>query len=80
MAFEHRENFGTLFKNDRKNGEKHPDYKGQINVNGQLLDIAAWIKEGKKGKFLSLKVSEPRQGGGYQSRQQYNREDEDAPF
>jgi hypothetical protein len=75
MAFEHRPNSGTLFKNDRKKAENHPDWKGQINVNGELLDIAAWVKDGKKGKFFSLKVSAPREGG-YQRRSS----DEDIPF
>jgi hypothetical protein len=74
MAFEHRPNSGTLFKNDRKTAEKQPDWKGQININGELYDIAAWVKEGKKGKFFSLSVSEPRQGG------RSGRNNEDIPF
>jgi len=56
-----KENSVLIFKNDKKNGETHPDYKGQINVNGQTLDIALWVKEGKKGKFFSGKISEPYQ-------------------
>jgi hypothetical protein len=54
-----KENSVLIFKNDKKNGETHPDYKGQINVNGQNLDIALWVKEGAKGKFFSGKISEP---------------------
>jgi hypothetical protein len=54
-----KQNSVLIFKNDKKNGESHPDYKGQIDVNGQLLDIALWVKEGKKGKFFSGKISEP---------------------
>lgn len=61
MAFVHRENSGTLFKNDRKQSEKHPDYKGTINVNGTVLEIAGWIKTAGDKSFMSLKVSEPRQ-------------------
>ena len=48
-----------IFKNDKKNGESQPDYKGQINVKGETLDIALWVKEGAKGKFFSGKISEP---------------------
>jgi hypothetical protein len=57
--YELKENAVIIFKNDKKDGESHPDYKGQINVKGETLDIALWVKEGKKGKFFSGKVSEP---------------------
>ncbi len=49
-------NRGVLFKNDRKEQDNHPDYKGSINVGGQELWLSAWIKEGQKGKFMSLSV------------------------
>jgi hypothetical protein len=45
---------GVLFKNDRKESDKHPDYKGSAEVDGVEYWIAAWIKEGKNGKFMSL--------------------------
>ena len=51
-------NSGALFKNDKKGNDKAPDYAGKINVDGKDLRLAAWIKEGKSGKFMSLKVSE----------------------
>jgi len=61
MSYELKENTGIILKNDRKKESKHPDYNGMINVNGQTLDIALWVKEGKKGKFFSASISEPRQ-------------------
>ena len=54
------DNSGVLFKNESEN-EKAPAYKGKINVDGKEYELAAWIREGKKGKFMSLKVQEPRQ-------------------
>jgi hypothetical protein len=52
-------NSGVLFKNESEN-EKAPAYKGKINVEGKEYELAAWVREGKKGKFMSLKVQEPR--------------------
>lgn len=47
---------GVLFKNDRKESDNHPDYKGQINVDGEEFWLSAWIKDGRNGKFMSLSV------------------------
>jgi len=48
---------GSIFKNDRKKDEKHPDYKGNaMTPNGEEIEIALWVKEGKNGKFFSVKI------------------------
>jgi len=54
---EKRDNSGVLFKNDKKENEKHPDYKGNIMVDGNEYWLSAWIKEGKTGKFMGLALS-----------------------
>ncbi len=56
MADYDNTNRGVLFKNDRKDQDSHPDYKGSININGTEFWLSAWIKDGQKGKFMSLAV------------------------
>ena len=59
MAYELQDNSGTLFKNNKKqDGDKLPDYTGNVKINGKELRIAGWVKSGAKGSFLSLKISE----------------------
>lgn len=56
-----RDMSGILFKNDRKETTKHPDYTGSATINGVELRLSAWIKTSAKGtKFMSLAFSEPR--------------------
>jgi hypothetical protein len=50
-------NRGALFKNNRKDGDASPDYRGEINVGGVEHWINGWIKQSKKGeKYMSLSV------------------------
>lgn len=51
-----RTNTGVLFKNDRKESDRHPDYKGSLNIDGREFWLSAWLKDGSQGKFLSMAV------------------------
>jgi hypothetical protein len=59
MAYTPQPNTGVLFKNNKKTSDKQPDYTGNMLVGTTEMQLAAWIKEGKNGKFMSLKMSEP---------------------
>ena len=45
---------GALFKNDSKEKASHPDYRGDVTILGRKFWVSGRIKEGKKGKYLSL--------------------------
>ena len=56
---EQKDNSGVLFKNDYKDADNKPDYKGKCKVNGVEMEMSAWIKQGQNGKFMSFAFSEP---------------------
>lgn len=62
MAFEQKPGFGSLFQNKKKKSDKEPTMRGEVMTpDGRLLEIAGWSKTDKNGgKYLSLKVQEPR--------------------
>ena len=57
MAYEMKDLTGSLFKNDRKETDSHPDYKGSALINGVEHWLDAWINTAKDGsKYMSLKM------------------------
>lgn len=56
MSKPQRDNSGALFKNDKGGNEQRPDYTGSLRIAGAEYWLSAWIKEGQKGKFMSLAV------------------------
>ena len=79
---EQRDNSGVLFANDKREKESHPNYKGNIRVDGKDYWISGWIKEGKNGKFMGLAVSPKEEQAQPQSKPKAKIEDMDSdiPF
>ena len=52
-------NRGVLFKNDRKEKDTHPDYKGSYtDGSGAEFWLSAWLKKDKNGNtFMSLSTT-----------------------
>ncbi len=52
--YTHKPGTFSLFKNDKGDNDKRPDYRGEgKDMAGNDIEVAAWIKEGGKGKFMS---------------------------
>lgn len=80
MAYEMRPGGGSLFKNDKRTEEKHPNAKGKIMLpNGEVRWISAWTKVTSAGeKWQSLSIGDLVQGG--QPQPAVVQSDDDIPF
>jgi hypothetical protein len=57
MTFEIKDGRGSLFANNRKEADSHPDLTGTIKIDGTEYWLSAWKQESAKGvKYLSLSV------------------------
>ena len=80
MAYEKKPGSGSLFKNDKKEKDAHPDYRGDaVLPDGTEVWLSAWIKQGKKGKFMSLSL-QPKTGKPEEAMNLGNADDSGVPF
>lgn len=85
---EQKDNTGVIFKNDYKEKDSQPDYKGRAMIDGVEKDLALWLNESKNGsQYLSIKfskkyVKDVEQGGEAvdQTIKQKQKEADDLPF
>lgn len=76
---------GALFKNDRKETEKQPDYTGNVEVEGQKYNMAGWMRKSQKGQaYMSISLSVPQPQGAAPMPSQANHSsssmDDEIPF
>ena len=58
---EQKPNSGAMFRNEKKETDNHPDYKGTANIAGLEYWVNGWIKTAKAGtKYMSLSLT-PKQ-------------------
>ena len=78
-------NRGSLFKNDKKTEDKHPDLSGSINIDGKDYWISGWSKVSKgNNKYISLsarlKQEQTRQIDKPTTKSKPDFEDSDLPW
>jgi hypothetical protein len=54
MKSEQYDNSGVLFRNDNKTRDTDRDYSGSATIAGVEYWMSGWIKEGKRGRFMSF--------------------------
>ena len=73
---------GTLFRNnDKREGKRDPDYRGNAEIERVQYWVDAWINESKKDgtKFMSLKFK-PKQAKDIRGAVSHKDDDDRAPF
>lgn len=80
MADYDNNNSGVLFVNDRKQSDRHPDYKGSAEVDGVEYWVSGWKKQSRNGGvFLSLSF-QPKEAAAKAAPAPANDDDKDLPF
>ena len=87
--YEQKDNEGALFKNDNKETDTDPNYKGSAMVNGTDYGVKGWINTSKAGnkymKFSYTAKEQAHNNGVQQVKSSVNdmsleELDEDIPF
>ena len=54
-----KNNSGALFRNDKKATEQHPDYTGNITIEGKEYYLSAWVNESARTgqKYFAIKAT-----------------------
>jgi len=52
-------NRGFIRKNEKKETDKHPDYRGEIDIEGQKYWLSGWLNEHENmgGKYFQLSAT-----------------------
>lgn len=86
--YQTRDLSGSLFKNENKKTDNHPDYSGEALIDGQAYFMDAWLKTADSGRRWMSFSFKPKQRQEQQERpaprpaprQPKSDFDEDPPF
>ena len=60
--YQQKDNSGALFKNDKKETDSHPDYKGSAMIDGSDYWVSGWINVSNAGtKYMKFSYSPKEQ-------------------
>lgn len=69
MAYQQKDNSGSLFINDKREKDTHPNAKGKAMVAGVMYWVSAWTRTDKRGQrwqslaFTPMETSPPEDRG-----------------
>ena len=80
MAFEQRDNEGSLFINTRKEKDTHANLTGSIRIEGKDYYLNGWVKKDDDGKFKRISLSAKPKDGANKEHAAANSMDDEIPF
>lgn len=83
MAFEQRDNSGSLFKNNKREKDSHPNATGTCMIDGIEYWVSAWTKYDKNGaawQSLAFKRKDDKPQVKPQEKPSYKGHEDDIPF
>lgn len=54
MAYETKDNTGSLFVNNKKDTDRHPDWTGSARIEGHDYWVSVWKSDGRSAKTHSM--------------------------
>ena len=70
---------GVLFKNDKRDKESSPNYRGDCTIGGSEFWLSCWLKTSKKGtSYMSLAFTPKQEAAAVASTA--SSQESDAPF
>ena len=83
MAYEQKDMSGSIFKNNRKEKDTHPDLSGTALIDGHEYWVSGWKKKDRNGDTfvsLSFRPKEPMQSIQRSPEPKPILEDDEIPF
>jgi uncharacterized protein (DUF736 family) len=78
--YEQKDMSGSLFKNEQKQTDRHPDYSGTATIDGVEMFMDAWLKTADTGrKWMSFSFKPKQQQAAKPAAKQPARQQRDEP-